>query len=298
MAIYDCLYSGLLPNEQANFASAQVFLGLTPGLLATLGPSIGEISLLSLQRPLLSFFLALGGPAIYVPRLLTYDDPLSNLQLTTTIFPLAISLPSATTGTLLSVFQYILAMLATANVVQLSWQLGYRTVIAWKCNSSYLPFLWSTLPAVIHLCSSISWRWSQPMRQLKRDDPNAPVPLCKIKSWAEWLRRDFTLSVNTKKRNLLKLCHDNDVGVSNDPVTVFFNQAAGLMSFLHILFGTLVFSSLMFIATLDAMNVIARYLISGLACKLVVAYELNGMRIVETRRPVDEEPGEIKPPNS
>lgn len=53
------------------------------------------------------------------------------------------------------------------------------------------------------------------------------------------------------------------------------------MAFVQILFGTAVLSSLTFIATLDAVVVILRYVVSGCVCRIILMYELQGMRLVE-----------------
>lgn len=54
LIVYDCIYEDLLPNEQQNFASANVMLGLTPTILSGIAPSVSEISLLSSRRPLMA----------------------------------------------------------------------------------------------------------------------------------------------------------------------------------------------------------------------------------------------------
>lgn len=47
---------------------------------------------------------------------------------------------------------------------------------------------------------------------------------------------------------------------------------------LHIVFGTLVFSGILFISTQDATAVVARFFASALVCRLVMMYELAGIR--------------------
>lgn len=46
-----------------------------PTLLATIGPSIAEMAVLSSYQPLLGFLVALGAPVIWPNRLLEYNDP-------------------------------------------------------------------------------------------------------------------------------------------------------------------------------------------------------------------------------
>jgi len=291
--VYDCLYAGLLPNEQSNFASAQVVLGLTPGLLATVAPSLGEVSMLSSQRPFLSLLLSLGGPAVFVPRLLGYTDPLETLQPVPSFFGNRLRRFSSLTANTISLIEYILVAGAISNVIYVSWQLGWRTVVAWKCNSSYLPFLWSSLPVVIHLFAATAWHWSESMRQVEREEEqhqvrtHVSIPLIGTVVWLpRWLQREFTLSANCPRRNYRarpgNLPEDKrDARPLNSGLPVFLMEAAELMAFVHILFGTVVFSSLTFIATLDAVGVIVRYILSGCVCRFVLMYELQNMRLVE-----------------
>ncbi|KAI2627642.1 hypothetical protein GGR54DRAFT_425042 [Hypoxylon sp. NC1633] len=50
----DCIVANLTETRKANMASASVLLGLMPSLVASLAPSIAEITLLSLDHPVLS----------------------------------------------------------------------------------------------------------------------------------------------------------------------------------------------------------------------------------------------------
>ena len=54
-----------------------------------------------------------------------------------------------------------------------------------------------------------------------------------------------------------------------------------MLAYAHWIFGTLVFSSTLFIGTLDALGVIARYLASALVCRIILLVELAGVRDVE-----------------
>ena len=71
----DCLLDNIRSSFLQNYQSAAVILGIMPTLLATLGPRIAEISLLSTHRPVLSFLLSVGAPAVWPTRIFTYDDP-------------------------------------------------------------------------------------------------------------------------------------------------------------------------------------------------------------------------------
>jgi hypothetical protein len=64
-----CLLSTVSESAKGDMASASVLLGLTPSILSSLGPTLAEVSLLSLRRPILAILISLGSPAIYPSRL-------------------------------------------------------------------------------------------------------------------------------------------------------------------------------------------------------------------------------------
>ncbi|KAI1462024.1 hypothetical protein F4805DRAFT_191503 [Annulohypoxylon moriforme] len=71
-----CILSQYSQNFQANAQGASVILGFIPSLLsASIGPSISEIYLLSIHRPLLATLTTLGSPAYQVFKLFEYHHP-------------------------------------------------------------------------------------------------------------------------------------------------------------------------------------------------------------------------------
>jgi hypothetical protein len=60
-------------------------------------------------------------------------------------------------------------------------------------------------------------------------------------------------------------------------ISTLLNWLAVLLAFAHFIFGTLVFSSILLIGTLDAFGVLSRYLVSALVCRGVIMLELWGM---------------------
>lgn len=64
-------------------------------------------------------------------------------------------------------------------------------------------------------------------------------------------------------------------------IAVCLNWAAVLFGYTHWIFGTLVFSSTLFIGTLDALSVIARYVASAFICRTILLVELAGSKGAE-----------------
>ena len=75
----NCILSNMVQLDQIDMTNAGILLGLLPIFVATFGPTIAEIALLSSHRPLLSFLLSVGVPAIFIIRPMAYADPLELL---------------------------------------------------------------------------------------------------------------------------------------------------------------------------------------------------------------------------
>lgn len=62
------------------------------------------------------------------------------------------------------------------------------------------------------------------------------------------------------------------------------NLIAGWLGLVHIALGTAIFSALLFVSAGDAGNILLQYLASGTICRLIIYFEIAGMRKVEECR--------------
>src|SRR3569833_152307 len=151
----DCVLEHTSPSMTQLISSSLVLLGLTPTMLATLGPNIAESSMLALERPTLSLLLSIGSPAVAVSRIQSYNDPFQAMK------------PSPNNDMFLPnryyrwwsrrehrwiiiAIEYIVALGAIANIVYTSINLGFRSVSSYDCESMYFPLLWVLVPGIIH----------------------------------------------------------------------------------------------------------------------------------------------------
>ncbi|KAL8739921.1 MAG: hypothetical protein Q9190_007320 [Brigantiaea leucoxantha] len=153
-AVLNCILENTNELEKTTIASAQVVLGLTPSLLSSIGSSVAELSLLGSQRPLLSFLLVIGAPTHYPTRIFEFTKP------TDIVFPVPGSIGTDWVGSsmriLVGLVQYLLAGAAAANNIELALRIGSRSILAWGCNSWYMPLFWiffSTSTLVVAVCS-------------------------------------------------------------------------------------------------------------------------------------------------
>jgi hypothetical protein len=158
-----CIINNLDEASKASLASGQVVLGLLPTLLAVISPSIAELALVSVHRPLLGALISIGSPGVLQTRIFEYEDPAESLDLPdeyhgVTRLALALGPWSKTTSTVVSVIQYLLVLGSGANVLWLASELGVRAILSWGCTRSWPVMLWAGFPLVIHTFSAIGYR--------------------------------------------------------------------------------------------------------------------------------------------
>ena len=277
--VVDCIQQQLSEGDKSNFSSSQVILGVTPTLLAVIAPTLGELSMLSSSRPLLSLLISLGAPASFCSRTMAYDDPLDSLVPTRTIFtrsPFERGGPSnRAMRAALSLFEYLIVMVAVGNVIHASWTLGLQTIVSWRCEWNSLPFLWTTLSFIPPMIASLSWHFSGTMKAVRRADSQSRASYGGS-AIGRWIGREFRLSAANPKRHFLK----NRVEAEHRFV-VFVNIFAQLGSLFLVLFGTWTLSALLLIGAKDSLGYILRFYASAMFCRVVLMFELSGMSAVE-----------------
>lgn len=266
----NCILSNMVQLDQIDMTNAGILLGLLPIFVATFGPTIAEIALLSTRRPLLSFLLSVGVPAIFIIRPMAYADPLELLTPTRGEFTIR-RFGNSRLALLLSGAEYLIVSLAIVNILWVSYELQLRTVLAWKCLP-FMPVVWALLPCIIHLLAAWTFNHSAVMRRVKLE--HQTDSLGRRDSLATrffaWVRTEFVLCANQENEILQD--------TSPEVLTVTLNWLATVMGSIHVIFGIIVFSGLLFISLLDASIVAVRYMVSILVCRLVLKFEISGAR--------------------
>ncbi|ETI27369.1 hypothetical protein G647_09559 [Cladophialophora carrionii CBS 160.54] len=263
--VIDCILGHLNETRKSNIAAAAVLLGLLPTTLGGVGSTTVEVGLVALRRPFLAFLLAAGAPAVSPMRTFDYVDTkdlLAKKPGTAKILPMG-----PTANTLISSFEYIMAAGAVVNLAFVSYELCIQTVCSFAPEDAFLPALWAFLAIAVHFFGT----WSVYLRtRIVLLEPNV------TRSWTQHIWRricaEFTPSA---AREVARLEIKDETYLY-----IFLSWFTSMGTVLHIVYGTLVFSSILFISTSDAVTVVARYLASTLVCRAIVMYELSGLRQV------------------
>ena len=280
----NCMLANLPAAYLAKYQAAAVIMGLTPTILASLGPSVAETSLLSAHRPLLSFLISLGAPAVYPTRVFEFTDPYSVLRHKEHV--LRLPLLGTRSAIICSILEYLFALVAAISIILTSAQLGAKTILVWACTNQAMPLIWTSLPAVIHIVAALGYKIalksndrsrSRGPQSIKPGGSESSARNRILRRIPDLLYSEFRICALRKQLNAHKL---------EDPpsVAVLLSCFAGVQGIWHVVFGTLIFSSLTFISIIEFLNyVFWRYILAAAVCRLVLMVELTGLRAVQRR---------------
>ena len=287
--LVDCLLDALSESIKANMASAAVLLGLAPTVLAIIGSSTAETALLSVVagRPLLALCVAAGSPAVAPLGLFHYPDPVETLLRRPVIALPTLPLPSFLRSHLraaITTLEYEVALATIANVVDIGYSLGVRAVVNFASETTFLPLSWSLLAVPIHIWGSLAlWRL------VKAPHPNLGANQESAEGWRpfllrtlcrlpyllrQWAEREFMPSGWKSPASLPSI----ERAELRPTSFLLFSWSTEVGTVLRIFFGTIVFSSVLFIVVTDAAGVAFRYLVSVVCCRAIVACEIAGLR--------------------
>ncbi|OQN95372.1 hypothetical protein B0A48_18478 [Cryoendolithus antarcticus] len=248
----------------ANMNSATVLLGILPALLPLVGSDTAETSLLGVRRPLFAMLLAVSSPSVSPIRAFVYPNPREMLEK----HELGLDVQSlrASTGTLVALIQYIVAIGAVANVVELGAELSYMTVSSWGPNETYLIYLWTFLALPVYACGLVCLRLRvHIVREHASPEQSGIRHRLAAWAWGEFTPCIFHGPIRLQLRR-------ETYGY------IFISWFTATGTVLHLVYGVLVFSSLLFISVQDAAAVVIRYLASAVLSRALVMYEISGMR--------------------
>jgi hypothetical protein len=263
--VIHCMLEATPEIIKADMASAQVLLGLMPTILAVLGSSLQETAMLFVlgKRPLLALCLSVGSPAVYFDRTFHYRQQIESLERAKDWAPSLNAFLKGNFG--ITLIEYVLALAAIANIGYLSYELTDKVSFSFAQNTGYLPVIWAFVGAVIHLLGALALWLRTSVTQAGGGGSEAPYS-----SIFENIRAQFT-----------PLQSEGPICIELRPPNIGYlilSWFTTILAACHVLFGTLLFSAILFVSVGDAVVLIFRYMASIVACKVVINYELAVLR--------------------
>ncbi|OTA84583.1 hypothetical protein M434DRAFT_36423 [Hypoxylon sp. CO27-5] len=263
-----CVLAAVDEAGKANLASAGVVLGLLPSMLSITSSMTNEVGLIAIRRPVLALLLAVGTPSANALRTFEQPEP-AHLFLEPSPFR-ALYPPhlSPRFQIVVSAIQYLIGLGAVTNLAEVSYEVCIRTNVSWATETTYLPALWALLTMVIHVLGTTAMHLR--IKVVNQSLSDTVRSEC-IKFCPRWLEQELVPSISQPIEK-----------IETRRTTWWFliaSWGASIATFWQIIFGTCIFSGILFISTQDAWMVFARYWVSALCCRLIVMFEFNGMKV-------------------
>lgn len=249
----------------SNMAAAAVVLGLMPTILATVGNSVEETSTLCVigQRPLLALLVAAASPAIFPTRSFEYINPMGLVEPRRGRLRQKKLPPRGKMAVLIT--QYLLSVAAIVNTITLCNQLGVQVVSMLAPQLTYMEFVYSIIGIAIHVSAALSL-WSRIEFKNKQRQSRTEI---------------FDYIWEILRQQLKPLDHEvwNRTEIGGETyLSTIFSYFTSLLATCHVIYGTMLFSSLAFISAKDSLTVVARYMASAMTSRIILMYELSWLR--------------------
>jgi len=256
--LVDCILKNTPEIIKVRMASAQVLLGLTPSLLAVLGPSPWHTGVIAAvgKRRLAALLIAAGSPALS-PSLSSgshLKDSFLRPRHNHINIPVWLGrdiragrgarekLASAAGW---AVF-YVLAVASIGNMAEVSYRIGSRAIFTFVQGDGWLMFLWAFLGLSIHAIGAVTV-----FLRVK----HIPIPKSEMAG----------PNGRVQKRIRIKI-------LPPTAATKLITWFTAVYTVVHVFFGTLLFSSVLFVSVKDCVYIVLRLLASVLFCRLAAGF--------------------------
>ncbi|KAI9150459.1 hypothetical protein HJFPF1_10226 [Paramyrothecium foliicola] len=284
--LLNCMLENAPEYIKGDVTGGQVLMGFMPSVLALISASNEEVAMLAIvgRRPFLSLLLILGAPISYFKRPHTFTDTveiLKHLRGTQRV----LRQKSLFTVIIISAIEYAAALIIGANVIHCSIELATKAVSSIDSGRNLLlPVLWLVFSIWVQLLGIHAFQLRvRGSRTTMSDNANGrPLEMKQCASVRQfinyvgqqllsYIRAEFTPSAATEL-DLRVLTYPES------PITLFFTWLQATLAVVGLAAGTLIYSSMLFVGTINAMAIISRFIASALVCRVILRYELAGLR--------------------
>lgn len=179
----------------------------------------------------------------------------------------------------MTLVEYTVAAGAAISNIELALDIGVRSVLAWACNSWAMPLLWILYPISLHGVCFVGYYYMTPHQ---RDKSRLECPrISNRSSWANYFWRLGSYFWTLVKMEILPTVNRERGPILTVPSTataILLQIIASALAFVHVVLGTMILSSLVFVGFHDTLRIIARFIASALVCRGILMFELAGIR--------------------
>jgi hypothetical protein len=295
--LVSCFLDNFSEIRKTEMAISSIVLGLLPMAIQFVGPTIADIAVLGMRRPLLAMLISMGSTCA------TLQNDHTGLETVRVrgekrtyskediLWPEKLIDARIWAKALISVFEYVLVGSAAANSIVQGYQLSFWAIsfISTAMGTfgftaeAFSPLLWIFLPVPIQALSTFVLylgraSGASTLPQLKSDSVHrthwCSSAWVRVKNWLvqETTPHAFRKNETATRPEVLKK--------STRYWMVGLNWAIKLMVWVQVVYGTIVLSSVLFVSVFVALQIVGRFLAGAIVCRVVVEFEMYGLREV------------------
>lgn len=273
-------------------AIVSVALGLLPMALQFVGPNVADVAVLGMRRPVLAALICVGSTCPTLQSDRTGLEMVGEKQEgeNSVLWPKIPEAYSLWVTMAISVIEYGVVGFAAGNAIFQGYQLSFGAVsfismIIGSFGNSYeafSPLLWVLLPLpvqalgmyVLYLGRADGGAVSAQQPATTTTTPGLPVIWQYVKCWTV---QEMTPCAFKKSNTLNRAM---TLGVKKRCWILFLNWAIKFCVWVQVIYGTIVLSSVLFISLFTALEVVGRFLAGAVLCRVVLEFEMYGLREV------------------
>ncbi|ORY70502.1 uncharacterized protein BCR38DRAFT_504115 [Pseudomassariella vexata] len=250
--VIECILSQFPEFRKAELTASAVILGLLPSILMGLGSTAAETSYWGSE---------------FTETVARFVEGAETIHLVLPRWSLG-AVPPAWRP-VISVLEYLVAGGAVANVVMLAYQLGVHAIVVFAPETVFLLPLWTFFAVLIHLAGVLSLHLR--VRVVRVQGGHKKYVERRGTGFGEWVPEEVVPSAFQSPKKLQWREGEN-------ALFEMITWLLGVGTVTHMVLGTLVLSSMLFFSVVDSVTIVARYMVSSIACRAVLRFELSGMR--------------------
>ncbi|CAO2649527.1 Nn.00g069120.m01.CDS01 [Neocucurbitaria sp. VM-36] len=277
-ALINCILDKTDEVTKSEFGVVAVMLGLLPGVLQLVGPKFSDLAMLATRRPILALFLTIGSPC----PALDYETTGMESFLVEDASPFWPAWLRRTRrpwlSVVISLVEYFVVMVAAGNVVFQFYRLTFYAVVLISTQmgqyggtlEAFAPLLWVFIGIPIHALGVLQLHWCR----VSSSADNAASTHLRNRTIFSLLQRELTpCAFATDIRS-------DEIKLQNGPIYQILNWMIKLCIWADVIYGIIVLSTILFVPMWSAIWMIGLIFTGTLICRLVLAFEMHGLREV------------------
>jgi hypothetical protein len=286
--LVNCILENLTEPTKAEMAIVSVIMGLLPFAIQLIGPKVPDLSALALRRPFLALLLAIGSPCAALEHDRTGLEPLLRVENERPLWPDFLLRPPLWVKAIITIFEFAVVGLAAINSTYLGYILTFRTICLVSTITgtfggtpeAFAPLLWVFLSIPMYAAGACALALCNSRATQTESEHEKRSFLKRVANKTRtWLKHELTPCAFTATADVTTLPRKG-LSTRTRYILLILHWLIRAGVWIDVIYGVIVFSSIMFLSLFNALEVIGKFLGGSVVCRVILAFEIYGLQVV------------------